>query len=282
MSNAGSRSHAKSGSGLRLGVSLNFVQHKSVTAEVAQAVARSAIATLEVPGAFLADPAQRELIVRYLTVPTGPRVVSVHSPFSEAIDISRTDPGGTEEGLEAARAAIRAAAGLGTDLLVIHPSAEPIGPEERAVRLERSRASLAALAGPARAARCRVAVELLPRTCLGNTVEEMAPLLAGLDERMFGVCLDVNHLMGRYAALPHVVRALGARLFTLHLSDYDGVDEKHWMPGRGVIDWPGFMAALREIDYAGPLNYEADPELPGLANRIAAFESNFGWLCGLA
>jgi len=281
MSSAQSGRQARDGTSLRLGVSLNFVQHKSVTAEGVQAVARSSIETLEVPGAFLADPAQRELIMRYLTVPTGPRVVSVHSPFSEAIDISRTDPGGAEQGIEAARAALKAGSELGARLLVIHPSAEPIVPEQRAARIERSRASLAALAAPARAARCRIAVELLPRTCLGNTAEELALLLDGLDERVFGVCLDTNHLMERHASLPQVLGALGRRLFTLHLSDYDGVDEKHWMPGKGVIDWPAFMGALREIGYGGPFNYEADPQVPELDARIAAFGRNFAWLSGL-
>ncbi len=87
--------------------------------------------------------------------------------------------------------------------------------------------------------------------------------------------------MDRHAALGDVVRDLGDRIFTLHLSDYDGVDEKHWVPGEGVIDWTAFMRALHEIGYTGPFNFECN--LPGEtpARRLEALEGCFQWLCSL-
>jgi hypothetical protein len=42
--------------------------------------------------------------------------------------------------------------------------------------------------------------------------------------------------MDRYRDLAHTVRQLGDSLSTLHLSDYDGIDEKHELPGKGVLD----------------------------------------------
>ena len=71
-------------------------------------------------------------------------------------------------------------------------------------------------------------------------------LLADVDPSVAGACLDTNHLMADYATLPDVVRTLGRRLIALHCSDYDGVDERHWPPFRGVIDWAAFQAALRD------------------------------------
>jgi sugar phosphate isomerase/epimerase len=126
-----------------------------------------------------------------------------------------------------------------------------------------------------------VAIELLPRTCLGNTVEELGELIRRLGDETFGVCLDVNHLMDRYGELPDEIRKLGPRLITTHLSDYDGVDEKHWLPGRGVIDWKAVKEALGEIGYKGPFNYEC--HLPGdtPGERIQAVEENFRWLGGV-
>ena len=48
-----------------------------------------------------------------------------------------------------------------------------------------------------------------------------------------------------------------------------------------MIDWKGFMAALREIDYGGPFDYECRwKDLP-LPERIRALEENFDWLEGL-
>jgi sugar phosphate isomerase/epimerase len=87
--------------------------------------------------------------------------------------------------------------------------------------------------------------------------------------------------MDRYRDLPQIVRALGDRLVTLHLSDYDGVDEKHELPGRGVVDWKEFMQALRDIDYSGPFNYESKADGNNPAERVASFEENFKWLRSL-
>ena len=39
---------------------------------------------------------------------------------------------------------------------------------------------------------------------------------------------------------------------TLHVSDFDGVDERHWMPGKGIVDWNDVIAALVEVGYEGP------------------------------
>ena len=58
-----------------------------------------------------------------------------------------------------------------------------------------------------------------------------------------------------------------------------GVDEKHWMPGKGVVDWGGFARALRAIGFRGPFNYEAKPHGETLAQRLAALEANFDWVC---
>jgi len=91
----------------------------------------------------------------------------------------------------------------------------------------------------------------------------------------------VNHAMGDYRALPDMVRTLGPRLMTTHLSDYDGVDEKHWMPGRGIINWAQLMTALADIDYQGPFNYESQIEGDTPQERVRSLEQNYAWLSGL-
>jgi sugar phosphate isomerase/epimerase len=87
--------------------------------------------------------------------------------------------------------------------------------------------------------------------------------------------------MDRPQELAQTVRALGDTLIATHMSDYDGVDEQHRMPGSGVLDWASFLQALREIDYQGPFNYECG--IPGdtVAERIAALQENYCWLSAL-
>lgn len=45
---------------------------------------------------------------------------------------------------------------------------------------------------------------------------------------------------------------------TLHVSDYDGIDEKHWLPGQGIVNWPEVIQALIETGYDGPFMMEVN------------------------
>jgi sugar phosphate isomerase/epimerase len=68
---------------------------------------------------------------------------------------------------------------------------------------------------------------------------------------------------------------LGDRLLTLHISDNDGIDERHWLPGQGIINWPGFIRALESSNYAGAFVYETTSKTgPGL-HALAEVRENF-------
>ena len=43
---------------------------------------------------------------------------------------------------------------------------------------------------------------------------------------------------------------------SLHISDYDYVDERHDLPGNGVNDWQKLLPMLRDGGYKGPALYE--------------------------
>ena len=54
----------------------------------------------------------------------------------------------------------------------------------------------------------------------------------------------------------HFLNAVGSRVETLHVSDYDFIDERHQLPGEGQIDWQKLIAHLEQLDYKGPWMYE--------------------------
>ena len=207
---------------------------------------------------------------------------TVHADFGASLDISSPDAAIRSAGIQAIAAALDLAVRIGAHIVVVHPSSEPIGRDVRAGRMEQTKRSVETAAHMVQEAGCRMALELLPRTCLGHSVAELLSLLEDVDPATAGVCLDVNHLMGRYASLAEVVHSLGPRLFALHCSDYDGVDEKHWPPMRGVIDWTAFLYALSAIGFAGPFNYEADLDGQTPAERLAFVEANFAQLMASA
>jgi len=76
-------------------------------------------------------------------------------------------------------------------------------------------------------------------------------------EECFGFCFDTGHC---YLARQNIYRALhlmGSRVRALHMQDNDGHLDMHIAPYAGYIDWESFLDALRDIGYAGDLNFEA-------------------------
>ena len=264
-----------------LGVSLHMVG-MPITERLLSALAASGVKTVELfPGLFGKGRGELdEVLLRETLTAMGARTASVHAPFGTELDLSSAENDVRATGLASLRNSVDLAERFGADVVVVHASAEPIPDQDRPHRLARATASLHSLSGRCEETGIRLAIELLPRSCIGNTVEELLAILRELDSDLFGVCLDVNHLMERYHELPDWVRALGPHLVTLHISDYDGVDEKHWLPGAGVIAWRPFMDALTEIGYSGPFNYES--ALPGETpeEKLAALEANFHALAG--
>ena len=176
---------------------------------------------------------------------------TVHANFGASLDISSPDAATRSAGIQAIGVALDLAVRMGAGIVIVHPSSEPIDSEARDTRIEQARRSIEIIAQMAQKAGCRVALELLPRTCLGRSAAELLCLLEDIDPGTAGACLDTNHLMDRFSTLPEVVRSLGLRLLALHCSDYDGVDEKHWLPMRGVIDWGAFLVGAERRRFHG-------------------------------
>ena len=97
-----------------------------------------------------------------------------------------------------------------------------------------------------------IAVEDLPRTCLGNTAAEVQRLISANDR--LRVCFDTNHLL--IDTNLNFIEKLGDKIVTVHVSDYDFSDEKHWLPGEGLVDWRALYTALTASEYRGAWLYE--------------------------
>ncbi|MBT3268744.1 sugar phosphate isomerase/epimerase [Candidatus Poribacteria bacterium] len=230
----------------------------------------------------------------------GVNINTVHAPFGAPVDISSEDEAVRATGVAVVEASIRYAEGVGAAILVVHGSMEPIAPADRDKREALARASLLGLCARAADAGVRIAVELLPRTCLGNTPEGLRRLLDGVPTEQAGFCLDTNHLTPPWMAavrpdtdrerelldalggdlvypslLPGVVRSLADRLITLHVSDYNGIDERHWLPFRGVVDWAAFANALADVEFRGAFVYETRFTPDGLADLLAEALANY-------
>jgi len=177
---------------------------------------------------------------------------SIHLPFSGLLDISQLDDEKRESTMRTHRELMRAAAGIGVKVAVVHPSAEPISPDKRPARLVNSRKNLTLLAEYAKVLGMKLAVEDLPRTCLMNHSNEAKYMLS--DNPDLYIVFDTNHLLGQDNL--EFIEAVGDRIITLHVSDYDFIDERHQMPFEGKIDWKTLALALENKGYTGPWMYE--------------------------
>ena len=89
--------------------------------------------------------------------------------------------------------------------------------------------------------------------------------------RRIGTCLDTGHLI-HAAIAPHnrnldpaqQIRAMGARNFGIHLKDHDNQKKVDVIFGKGVLDVPAVLKALREVKFQGliSIEYEANENEP--------------------
>ncbi|MBQ9338017.1 MAG: sugar phosphate isomerase/epimerase [Lentisphaeria bacterium] len=178
--------------------------------------------------------------------------VSVHLPFTGG-GIS-WDPSTLDEDLRKDVSArqirmIRDHVDQMAPMVTIHASGEGIPMSEHPQRIGQMCKTIEEMLPIAGELGFVINVEFLPRTCLGNCVEELRQIVSNFDPNQVGVCLDVNHIMNRYRELPAMIDTLAPRIRSFHISDYDGVDETHWLPGQGIHDWPELMRHIRAIDH---------------------------------
>ena len=191
---------------------------------------------------------------------------SLHLPFSRTLDITNLNDAEREEIVQINTEMILAAGKAGCKVAVLHPSSEPISDDIRPQRLAYSRKNIIRLREACDQAGMKLAVENLPRTCLCNRSQEMIALLRDTGA---GVVFDTNHsLVEENVAFLRALTDAGLEIISLHISDYDFVDERHRLPGDGINDWKGIMSVLEDVNYSGPLMYEV-PRQPKDREPIA-------------
>ena len=181
----------------------------------------------------------------------GVEIISAHFPCDRA-DIA--DESVFDYTLKTLTDVIKEASEAGIHRFVAHAGSDEDNEtcEARHKRLKTAKKMLNLLAEYAAEFNSVIAVETLPRGCIGRDIDEISELL-GVNDKL-KVCLDVNHIFRD--DLLELVRKFGKRIVTTHISDYNFIDEQHWMPGVGKINWDKLIDTLIEIDYNGPWMYE--------------------------
>jgi D-psicose/D-tagatose/L-ribulose 3-epimerase len=110
-----------------------------------------------------------------------------------------------------------------------------------------------------------IALEIEPfQLSLLNDVTSMARFLDDVDRQAVKANLDISHLaLAREPA--SAVEKLRGRVAHVHISDCDGKIHGDLPPGRGVVDFPPYLRAIKVLDIPGAaisieLEYSPEPE----------------------
>lgn len=201
----------------------------------------------------------------------GLRITTYHLPFGTYWDISSPDEAIRTMAVQANAALIQMLEPFEGTNIVLHPSFEPIEENQRAAHIESCKRSLAELKPIAAQAGKQIALENLPRTCLGRTAQEMEALTEG--GSLSGICMDTTHMF--HETPQQFMQRCGRWIINTHLSDYlNGQNECHWVPGTGSLNWREILQMMIDLDYTGTYNFEVFKYAPleilgGLKNALS-------------
>jgi len=90
--------------------------------------------------------------------------------------------------------------------------------------------------------------------------EEYEELVAGMPHPRLGLNFDMGHFFCVGVDPAAAARRLGPHIRHVHLEDIAASREhRHLVPGRGAIDFPAVLAALRDVGYDGWVTVELYP-----------------------
>ena len=103
-----------------------------------------------------------------------------------------------------------------------------------------------------------IAVELEPfALSLVNTIDKMDRFLTEVNHPAVKANIDISHLLLARDGADKIARLQG-RIAHVHLSDCDGKKHGDLPPGRGVVDFPPYLAALGAAGFNGTVSIELE------------------------
>jgi D-psicose/D-tagatose/L-ribulose 3-epimerase len=200
------------------------------------------------------------------------RGVTVCGAFGPNRDMSSADPSVRENAIGYTHQCVDIAAELGSSV-VVGPmyaavgNTKLLGPSERRRQWDLAAEGVSQVADHAAARGVRLALEPLNRfeTDLINTVDQGLKLLSDIGRENVGFLLDTFHMNIEEKNIPDALRRAGKHIFEFHSCSND-----RGIPGEDHLPWAGIAAALREVEYAGPIVIEAfTPQIQEIAKAVS-------------
>ncbi len=198
--------------------------------------------------------------------------VTVCGAFGPNRDMSSDDPAVRDNAIDYSRRCVDIAAELGSEV-VVGPmyaavgNTRLLGPSERRRQWDLAVDSVSQVADHAAERGVRLAVEPLNRfeTDLINTVDQGLELLSDIGRENVGFLLDTFHMNIEEKNIPDAIRRAGKHIFEFHSCSND-----RGTPGEDHLPWSEIAAALRGVEYEGPIVIEAfTPQIQEIAKAVS-------------
>jgi sugar phosphate isomerase/epimerase len=196
--------------------------------------------------------------VRNLVEEAGMAVSSICPAFSPERDLSHPDPEVRENAMRYLQGVADLANAAGAPTIIVAPTAflrtRPIASEDEEWDLAVE--SIRAVGDHAASAGVDLTLECWNRygTFLLNRLDQAARMWRETELSNGGVLADTYHMNIEERSLPEAIRATGALINHVHLSDSNRA-----APGLGHMDFAAVLRALLEVGYPGYLTFELDP-----------------------
>lgn len=189
---------------------------------------------------------------------------TVHLPQKGSFDLSQPDEELRLKALANQKKVVRHILALKPEVLVLHPCAGDVKVEKDEARMQALIESLKDFCAYCKTLGMKVAVENLTNGMV-QTSDDLLRIMEGVGDNV-GICFDVNHLLKE----PHkdFIRKVGKYIITMHVSDNDGIQERHFLPGDGVINWKELFEELEKIGYQQTMIVECGQVMSGFPESV--------------
>ena len=186
---------------------------------------------------------------------------NIHVPFNESNDLWSEQKIRREERIKEHIAWIEDCARHGIPMMVMHLTEGLAPPEPNRYGIE----SLLSITRRAEEAGVKIAIENTRR-------EDNVPfVLREIQSAYLGCCFDSSHANLYRDKGEYLSKQFGNRLLATHLSDNDGIEDRHWLPGNGLIDWQKLQESLTLNSYDGYLTLEIYPNQEEIRGKPKMF-----------
>lgn len=186
---------------------------------------------------------------------------SVHAPMNGA-DLASAHPEGRRQTIKLLADTLEYCRAIECQMMVVHPNRSESLPVGREAMKKNAIAALKELISKAEDLGVKIALENMIEEAdgrFGSRVVDLRKIIESVQSSSIGICFDTGHtnlLRGRLVTQEMEIAQAGEYLWTLHVHDNDGKEDRHWPPGEGNVNWRETIESLRKVKYRGVFTME--------------------------